>query len=110
MSRIQQTLVLHMTQGTELAFLLLATLPHSFLPICYAALPRLDIEKVLSTITAIFMVLLLVAVIALALYSARYSTVCQYYELDVVHHSGPVFDLNNLTEDGYANRSGVVTG
>ena len=109
MSRIQQTLVLHMTHGTELAFSLLATLPHSFLPICYAALPRLDIEKVLSRITAVFMVLLLVVVIVMALYSARHSNICEYYELDLPHHSNPVFDLNNLTEDGYVNRNEVLT-
>ena len=108
MSRIQQTLVLHMTHGTELAFLLLATLPHNFLPICYAALPRLDIEKLLSRITAVFMVLLLVVVIAMAVYSARYSNICQYYEMDLPHHSNPVFDLNNLTEDGYV-RNEVLT-
>lgn len=110
MSRIQQTLVLHMTHGTELAFVLLATLPHSFLPICYAALPRLDIEKMLSRITAVFMVLLLVVVIVMAVYSARYSNICQYYELDLLHHNSSVFDLNNLTEDGYVNRSEVLTG
>ena len=110
MSRIQQTLVLHMTHGTELAFMLLATLPHGLLPICYAALPRLDIEKLLSNITAVFMMLLLVVVIVMALYSARYSNICQYYELDILHHNSPVFDLNNLTEDGYINRSEVLTG
>ena len=110
MSRIQQTLVLHMTHGTELAFMFLATLPHSLLPICYAALPRLDIEKLLSKITAVFMILLLVVVIAMALYSARYSNICQYYELDILHHNSPVFDLNNLTEDGYVNRSEVLAG
>lgn len=110
MSRIQQTLVLHMTHSTELAFMLLATLPHSLLPICYAALPRLDIEKLLSRITAVFMVLLLMIVIAMALYSARYSNICQYYELDLLPHSNPVFDLNNLTEDGYVTRNEVLTG
>ena len=110
MSRIQQTLVLRMTHGTELAFILLVTLPHSLLPICYAALPRLDIEKLLSRITAVIMVLLLVVVIMMALYSARYSNICQYYELDLLHHTSSVFDLNNLTEDGYVNRSEVLTG
>jgi len=99
-----------MTHGTELAFILLATLPHSLLPICYAALPRLDIEKLLSRITAVIMVLLLVVVIMMALYSARYSNICQYYELDLLHHTSSVFDLNNLTEDGYVNRSEVLTG
>lgn len=110
MSRIQQTLILHMTHGTELAFMLIATLPHSFLPMCYAALPRLDIEKMLSRITAFFMVLLLVVVVMVALYSARYNNICQYYELDPLHHTGSVFDLNNLTEDGYVNRHEMLAG
>lgn len=45
----------------------------------------------------------------MALYSARYSNVCQYYELELLHHTSSVFDLNNLTEGGYVNRSEVLT-
>jgi len=99
-----------MAHSTELAFTLLATLPHSLLPLCYAALPRLEIEKLLSRISAAVMILLLIVVVMLAIYSAQFNNICQYYELDLLRHGTSVFDLNNLTEDGYISRSDATAG
>ena len=65
LSRVTSTLHLHTADGSLMDFPLVATLPHTMLAACYAALPHSELEELAAYVSVpLWMVALLVMILA----------------------------------------------